>query len=273
MLGLPNTLEAVAWVLSSFISLDLPIASPGGKPPVGSAATLEELIATRKWIPAAKLLLREEALDLHGFPQEDADAIRSILGERMQGVSPLAVSIIPRSSCTTSLEVHDRSWGGTTLDEMLKSSTGIYSGRIVSEEPGFLGGLPVLLVKLKIDSIIRSVPGYHGDFLDVFYPHAHFAVHGYKICGIADDGGFDPMTGDHVLVFAAQNFPERGTPAWLPAPEQVAIQSADGRIFLPSALRLDRRLFAVDSLGEMEKVLRHILIAPSEPPRRQDPET
>jgi hypothetical protein len=264
MLGFPHTLRAVTLMLTSVFSLDLPIVSPVAQaqraaPP---EQTIEELTASRVWVPASKIPILEGRLDLRVFPEGQSNMVEGLLRNQgaEQGAGSRGVSLIPRSTCTTRLDLaHDFFAGGWTFDEMLKDSTGIYSGIIVGEEPGFVSAVPTLHLRLKIENIILAAPGFHGDFLDIFYPHAQFAIHGHKVCGIKDDGGFDPTIGDRVLVFAARPFPELGTPAWMPAPERIALESAGGTLYLPNALRLDRRLFAVENLSQMEDALRHAL--------------
>jgi hypothetical protein len=260
-----SSLSPWASVLALVLSLrfDLPIVMPGAKPaPPSPARTVEDLIASREWIAASRMHFSDGGLDLGIFAEKDVDAVRMQLRNAIppRSAAP-GVVMIPRSGCTTSLEVNDHFLGGLTLDDMLSTSPGIYSGTILSEEPGIMRGLPAVLMRLRIESVLRGAADHLGDHLDLFYPHAQFIVDGHKFCGIDANGGFDPKVGDRLLVFAAQPFPARGTPALVPAPEQVAVESADGKLFLPKALRLDRRLYAVESLSEMETVLRHALTA------------
>jgi hypothetical protein len=268
MLGFSPAVGLFALVFSSLLRFDPPMLSPDGRPkPPQPGYTLEELTAGREWVPAARAFQSDGTLDHRVFREEHADTLHWMLKDQIaeKRASP-GIYLIPQGNCSTNLEVsHDRFGGGSTLDELIRDSMGIYSGRIVSEEPGFFNGLPVLLVKLKIESSISlAAPAYRGEFLDVFYPHTHFALHGYKICGINNDDGIAPKVGDKALVFASYPFPDQGTPALMPAPEQIAIQSASGRLAIPRALRLDRRLYAVESLAEMETALRHILSAAGE---------
>jgi hypothetical protein len=262
MFGFSPTACLLTLVFSSSLRFDLPLLSPDGRPKEPQPGhTLEEFTAGHEWIPAGRAFQSDGTLDRRAFREEHAKIIQWMLRDRIEERNaPADIFLIPQSSCSTSLDVsRDRFGGGTSLNELIRDSIGIYSGGIVNEEPGFFNGLPVLLVKLKIERTMLGAAGYRGEYLDLFYPHAHFAVHGYKVCGINNDGGFEPKIGDKALVFAAHPFPEQGTPAFMPAPEQIAIQSASGRLAIPNALRLDRRLYAVESLEEMEAVVRRLL--------------
>lgn len=187
--------------------------------------------------------------------------MKRLLGDQGPEATSLGpnLSPIPSNSCTHTLLMSDSFPGGVTFDAMLRDSTAILSGTIVSQEPGFFYGIPALLMRLRIDNAVLPAPVNRTEFVDVFYPHANFMLYGYKICGIQPYEEIHPKVGDKALVFAAQLFPKRGIAALMLAPERIAIESADGKLSLPRALRLDRRLFAVESLSELENILRQSL--------------
>jgi hypothetical protein len=250
----------LAFLLSSFLALDLPLVTPGPKH-LPSCQTREEYSASRQWVPASSIPAGKNGPDLRVFSEGNSDAVRMMLRDRIEQESAsIPITFLPQDACTSYIEVaSDRFAGGVTLDAMLRDSTGIYTGTIVSEEPGFFDGIPVLLLRLRIQDAVLPASDYRHEFIDVFYPHAHFALHGYKVCGIPDEEGVDPRVGDRALVFAAEPFPSRGIAAWLSAPQRIAIQAASGRLSLPKTLRLDRRLYALDDLSEVGTAVRHAL--------------
>jgi hypothetical protein len=206
-------------------------------------------------------------VDFDSFPAGVSDRVRFAAKPARDGET--GVRRVPESSCASSLDV-PADWfvGGTTLQEMLSDSTAIFSGTIVTQQPGFLHGLSVLLLRVKIEATLLAARDFDSPFVDVLYPYAHFAVGTQQFCGIATGGGFDPQVGDSLLVFAAESISSREVPAVSPSPERVIAQSTAGQLFVPHALRNDRRLFAVESIAQAEEVLRRNLAARRQPERR-----
>jgi hypothetical protein len=100
MSGLPTAL-ALTLMLSGIVSLDLPVVSPGDKPAVGSASTLEQLAAARQRVPAAKIPLGKDGLDLRVFPEQEAvprAARRLAPLLNLRAFAPGAGAELPRSS-------------------------------------------------------------------------------------------------------------------------------------------------------------------------------
>lgn len=256
------TLRVLSSILSILLALDLPaVSARGEKTYKPTSHSIEEYSVRHQWIPASAVPMGDHGIDLGVFPKDSSSRVELLLRERVAEDSPSSSSLaaIPAGGCSQSIDVSDFFPGGRTFDAMLGDSTAIFSGTIISKEPGFFRGIPVLLMRLKIDSVVLPPPAYREQFVDVFYPHANFMLHGYKICGIKAYEEVDPQVGNKALVFAAEAVPSRGIAALNLAPERVAIESAEGKLSLPRPLRLDRRLFAAESLSEVENISRRSL--------------
>lgn len=251
----------ISSLVSSFLALDLPVVKPGEKPYTPVSQVIEEYSAQRQWIPASAVPMGEYGLDLSAFPDDTSWKVKRLLKSPAAKAAPSrnGVTTIPRSSCSESIDVHGFFPGAKTFDAMLRDSTAIFAGTIVLEEPGFLFGIPVLLMRLKIDNVVLPAPAYREEFVDVFYPHANFSIHGYQACGIQAYEEIEPKVGDKAFVFAAEVFPSRGIAALSLAPERIAIESAEGKLSLPRSLRLDRRFFAAENLSQVENAARRSL--------------
>jgi hypothetical protein len=149
MFGFSPTAGLFALVFSSLLRFDHPMLSADGRPkPPQPGHTLEELTAGREWVPAASAFQGDGTLDQRAFREEHADTVRWMLKDQIAEKSaPSGIYLIPQGSCSTNLGVtHDLFGGGSTLDELTKTSTAIYSGSIV------YGG----------DCDLRRGPGYGG---------------------------------------------------------------------------------------------------------------
>jgi len=194
----------------------------------------------------------ETLLDL----QKDQSRIRR---EKASGSRTELKKEVAAAECSSSVVTSGPSSGNAPTEsflDLLRHSTGIYSGKVTGVTPGFFLGAPASLLRVEVDRVFKEGSAYQGTTeLYVYHPFARFALGPYVFCSGANDHVFEPEIGGKVLLFVDGPPLDKEGLLVTPKREQIFYESAEGKLVLPERLRTDDELFPTRSLREIEKLV------------------
>lgn len=261
-------------VAAFFVLLFIPSLTFGnGKagevgPPTVMHSVIEGYVGPTLWVSARAAAAEQGVLHFDLIGEPAASSLRGLVEqqrrERKFAESSVQKPLIQRiadSAChSTTLSTADIGGGSQpsqTFGDLLRNALGIYSGRIVEVEPGFMAGVPASLLKVEVEDVLRPADEYgESDVLYILYPFARFSISGYTFCGGLSASMFDTEPGDRILVFLYTDPVGRGVQLAAPRREQMFFESSTGDLFVPSALRTDPSLRGATSLNEIAQRVR-----------------
>jgi hypothetical protein len=260
-------------VAALFVLLFIPSLTFGnGKageigPPAIMHSAIEGYVGPTLWVSARAAAAERDILHFDLIGEPAASSLGRLIEQQRRGrvfaessVQKPVIQQIADSAChSTTLSTSDIGGGSQpsqTFGDLLQNALGIYSGRIVGIEPGFMAGVPASLLKVEVEDVLRSTDEYAPDVLYILYPFARFSIGGYTFCGGLSASLFDAKLGDRILVFPYTGSVSQEAQLAAPRREQMFFESSTREFFVPPALRDDPALRGVTSLDEIAQRVR-----------------
>lgn len=236
-------------------------------PPAIMHSAVEGYVGPTLWVSARAAAAEQGVLRLDVIGEPAASSLGRLIEQQRRervfaesSVQGPRIQRIADSAChSTTLSTADFGGGSQpseTFGDLLRHALGIYSGRIVAIEPGFMAGVPASLLTVEVEDVLRSAEDSAPDVLYILYPFARFSIRGYTFCGGLSASTFDAKSGDRVLIFPYMGSVSREAQLAAPRGEQMFFESATGELFVPPALRNDPALRGVRSLDEIAERVR-----------------
>lgn len=225
--------------LGTLFVLALAGAALAGAPSV-IESTVDRHQGPPLWISAGAVASNEKVIDLDLI--DSLTLSRNVEKQRQtlqkgphvemlqEGGKPL-VADIPDSECNSMLDVSDHRGGelpSSSLTDLAKHSQSIVLGTIKAIERGFSSGAPSSLLEVEVKEVIKGhVPG---NLIYVDYLVARFRIGPYSFCSL--NKGFEPSSGDQLLLFDYMGPADREGDYYAPRIEQLLFQ---GKMATPLA--------------------------------------
>lgn len=222
------------------------------------------------WLSAEAVVEAEKIIDLDLIKSESLNTMvekqRRALGDRLPveksrtGERPSIVAI-PFSECkwTTFSTDHVGGTGSTsTLSDLAANSESIIRGAIRAVAVGFDSGVPSSLIEVEVSEVIKGSPPKSPIY--IAYPVARFRIGPFHFCNATK--GFEPRSGDEVLLFDYTGTVDRDDVLYAPRLEQLFFQNQSGNLVLPPQLKNTSDLETARTLDDVAVRLRSKLGAP-----------
>lgn len=233
-------------------------------PPSVIEPTVERHQGPPLWISAGAVANKEKVIDLDLIDSltlsRNVEKQRQALqkGPRVEklreGEEPLVADIL-LSECNSMLDVWDHRGGelpSSSLTDLAEHSRSIVLGTIVTVERGFSSGAPSSLLEVEVKEVIKGhVPG---NLIYVDYLVARFRIGPYSFCNL--NKGFEPSSGDQLLLFDYIGPVDREGNYYAPRLEQLLFQGKTGRFFFSPKLKADPELEDLHALDQVVRKLR-----------------
>lgn len=193
--------------------------------------------------------------------QEEINAIARAR-ERRPSDRPAAGQLLPamarapylsESLCESSTIIFDHpDVPRNSFEALHQYARDIVVGRIVAIDQGFVSGTPSSLLKVEIESVLRS----SGDFaasrsLYVVYPYAVFRIGTTTFCRKEPAAPYRPQIEDRVLLLpASMPIDEHDLLAW-PEPEEVIAEKTGSELVVARSLQEQEPFTNLGSLDEL----------------------
>jgi len=119
-------------------------------------------------------------------------------------------------------------------EDLRRYARAIVSGQVVGIDQGFQGGLPMSLLEVEVDDIVRSSDDYAATrTLYVAYPYAVFAVGDKLFCRDEPRFAYRPQIGDHLLLFPSHLPRDRNARMLDVEPTEILAQKPSGELGRP----------------------------------------
>jgi hypothetical protein len=147
-----------------------------------------------------------------------------------------------------------------TLQDVERQASGIYLGRVVGIEEGFLEGDVGSLLRLRTDQVLLPSGALHGTGeLYLFWPEARFSIGELNFWKSNPAYPPRPPLGSRVLVVADQRVPlDIGRKLVLPRPDALFVEPPDGGLEISekAAVKPGRDLASLDDvIAEIERLV------------------
>jgi hypothetical protein len=219
------------------------------------------------WISASEVADETKIIDLESIDspllaravEGQLEGLRDHPNLSKTGAKPPVVGI-SASECTSTLDSNDDRGGigdTSTLSALTANSRSILRGSIRTVDFGFDGGVPGSLLSIKVSETIKGSPP--SGLLYVLYPVAHFRIGPLQFCNASK--GFEPRSGDEILLFDFTGPVDRDDVLFAPRPQQILFESQNGVLFLPPNLKGNSNMRA----ARLDELVKHLRLRIGEP--------
>lgn len=211
------------------------------------------------WISAEAVADPEDVIDLDRVDsvglrmnvQNQRRALgREAISQKSSGDEAPKVASIPPSECRRAMLASDHR-GGTdpskSLEDLTAYSRTIVRGTVRTIEPGFGFGTPTSLLEVAVAEVLKGPSP--SSILYIDYPIAHFRIGPLHFC--SGEKGYEPQSGDQVLLFDYTGAADRDGVLYVPRFEQLIFETKSGELIVHARLKGDRTLEAAHSLTEV----------------------
>lgn len=149
-----------------------------------------------------------------------------------------------------------------TAEDLLSGSEHVFAGTVVASGDGFYLEIPGRLLTIELDGPPLQSPAAPPDEsqspIFLFFADARILTPSVAYCSLpASDVRLQP--GDQVILFAMTKGDDAEGRSFRALPsKELAIQTADGRLVLPDALRNDPRFNSLTDLSAVVRVLNRV---------------
>lgn len=146
-----------------------------------------------------------------------------------------------------------------TWEDLRRYARAIFSGRVIAIDQGFQGGLPMSLLEVEVDQVVRSSDDYaHTGTFYVAYPYAVFTVGNQVFCRDEPKFEYRPQVGDRVVLFPSHLPRDRHAQMLDLEPSEILAQKPSGSVFLAEVLRSEEALQGLDDLEALLQRLHRV---------------